>query len=86
VNARPVASPHSIASSRGIADGTSGNACHITPADTSDATSAEAAHASSSEATGVSYNVSAAETAHVSSATACLCISGKKAAGKRGTC
>ena len=86
--------PRSIASSRGIADGTSGNVRHVTSAKTSDASSAETAHvasantshASSSEATHVSYDVSAAETAHVSSATACLCISGKKAAGKRSTC
>jgi len=64
----------------------------VTSAETADATSAEAADAASTEAT----HVTSAKAAHVAStattsmstatATAGLCVSGKKAAGKHCTC
>jgi hypothetical protein len=74
----------------------------VTSAETADATSAEAADAASTEATHVTSteatHVTSAKAAHVAStattsmstatatATAGLCVSGKKAAGKHCTC
>jgi hypothetical protein len=70
---------------------TSANARHVTSGKTFDTSSAEAsdaalvntARASSSEAIYANSDVTSAP---VSSASACLCTSGKKAAGKRRTC
>jgi hypothetical protein len=62
----------------------SAHARHVTSAEASDVTSAEATHVTSAKAA----HVASATTTHVSTATATagLCISGKKAAGKHGTC
>jgi hypothetical protein len=61
-----------VASCRGIANGTSGNARHITSANTS----AEGTSASSALSSAESAHVTCATAAPVSSASACLCISG----------
>ncbi|MGD0846422.1 hypothetical protein [Bradyrhizobium sp.] len=68
----------------------SSEAAHVS----SDASSAEISdvalvsttRAGCSEATYVSCDVTSAKTTHVTSASACLCSSSKKAAGKRSTC
>ena len=53
-------------------------------AEISDVASVNTSRARSSEATYASSDMT--KTAHVASAPACLCISGKKATGKRRTC
>jgi hypothetical protein len=78
-----------------VAKVTSAHACHATSAETSDATSAEATHVTSAEAAHVASakaaaHMAAATATSVSSAsataTAGLCISSKKAAGKHCAC
>jgi hypothetical protein len=71
--------PRSIASSRRTANGNSGDARHITSADTSNMTSGNTFGASpdvrAAETAGVSDATASVSTASVSSASACLCIS-----------
>jgi hypothetical protein len=60
------------------------HACHVTAAKTSDAASAEATDVTSAKA--AAHVATATTTVSSATATACLGISGKKAAGKHGAC
>jgi hypothetical protein len=80
-NARHVASD--VASAE-TSDVTSSEAADVASSEAADVASAEAAHVASAEAA----HVASATTTSVSTATptAGLCVGGKKAAGKHGTC
>jgi hypothetical protein len=79
VHARHVASAET-------AHAISGEATHVTPAEAADAASAEAADVASAEAAHMASATTTSMSSATAAATAGLCISGKKAAGKHRAC